>query len=50
MRIIPIMLLFAFTLAIMGCSRPDAEPGKVAVTATKTPGKRDVVSTPRPKK
>ena len=50
MKIIPSILLLAYTLAIIGCSGPDAEPGKVIVTATKVLGRKDLVSTPRPNK
>jgi hypothetical protein len=45
-------LLIAVTglfLALAGCRGNDAEPGKVVVTATKQVGKKDIVSTPRPK-
>jgi hypothetical protein len=50
MKIIPTLLLLAYMLAFVGCSRPDAEPGKVVVTATKALGRKDLVSTPRPRK
>ena len=33
MKIIPSILILAYTLAIIGCSGPDTEPGKVIVTA-----------------
>jgi hypothetical protein len=51
MKIIPKLLLLSYTLAIIGCGGgPDAESGKVVVTATKALGRKDLVSTPRPKK
>ncbi len=49
MKIIPKVILLAYTLAIIGCGGPDAEPGKVTVTTTKALGRKDLVSTPRPK-
>lgn len=49
MKIIPSILLLAYSLTIIGCGGPDAEPGKVTVTATKALGRKDLVSTPRPK-
>ena len=50
MKIIPTLLLFVYVMAIIGCSGRDSEPGKVVVTATKGLGRKDLVSTPRPKK
>jgi hypothetical protein len=50
-----VMKFFLFTvaaaifLALGGCRGNDAEPGKVVVTQTKALGKKDIVSTPRPK-
>ncbi len=49
MKVISCLLLLFYMLAITGC-KPDAEPGKVIVTDTKVLGRKDLVSTPRPKK
>jgi hypothetical protein len=44
------LLFVSITVFVLaGCHGNDAEPGKVVVTATKAVGKKDIVSTPRPK-